>query len=592
MIRFRVIVLTALSAGLPTLDALAQNALDANTQVGSQGRNAPSKTAPSEFDFRARNFIVTDSVAGGRGFRGNVGYQASGDFTGDLGSDDTFGFRSNSALSDLLFITSPQRLDAFNIAQGTGVFEFRRDFTSLPASATYYSAKLIDDAKVRLDRTSAALMAGSLLATAVAPEDVGYVRSADGGYTVISSALEGLGIRPDGMSFDGISIYDRASARQEMARSGNMKMDLGLVPFVSAFDRARFATLSDDLAARGEAPPAAVASRIERAGPSGEAYDAIVERILEQYADQENVQLDLLTRDSTMRTASSELGKLEGMISGSTQRQLRGMSPQDRVRNSDTRYEGVPRSPLDGFDAEPTKPTEPGDESATPTDPAPDTEPEAESAGLSIDEMARILRHRTQIGELSVTDRGRLARAVFQGEAALRDGRFFKAERRFEDAITINPGNPLLELARANAQLGAGLYLSAALTLNRTFTGSPEVIDARFKPELLPNRTRLDFAVVAIRERLDRGHDLPGYGISLAYIGHQTGQPELIGEGLAFVKGEPRWEVFGRLLRGIWLDDPTDPNAVVDPLPDTDPETSTENPSIELEDIPGPSILP
>jgi hypothetical protein len=156
----------------------------------------------------------------------------------------------------------------------------------------------------------------------------------------------------------------------------------------------------------------------------------------------------------------------------------------------------------------------------------------------------------------------------------------------------MNPGNPLLELARANAQIGAGLYLSAALTLQRTFTKNVEVIDARFKPELLPNRTRLEFSVISIRERLERGHDVEGYGISLAYIGHQLGDALIINEGLAYVKGDEQGDLFGSLLRGIWLGDPVDPNAFVDPLPIVEPEVNNETPPNEPKDIPGPSLVP
>jgi hypothetical protein len=578
--------------------ASAQHALDANLEVGSNGLNRRSTTSPNGADFRARNLIVTDSIAGGRGFRGDVGYSASGDFTGSLGSDDSLAFRSNSALSDLLFITSPQRLDAFNIAQGTGVFEYRPDFASLPQVNNVYAGRSINDAKIRLDRTSISLQSGSLLATSVAASDVGYVTKSDVQYAVTSSTLEGIGVRPQATSFENLSIYDRAEARQAMARSGASRMDVQPVPFVSEFDRANYAAMVERLAERGEEPPAMMQARINQAGGSGASYDAIVERILEQYADRKNIRLDGLTRETTMRDASASLGRVEGLITGRLRRDQGGGLKSDDFRNTSERYDGVPRSPLEGF-ATGGDPKDDESPAAVPgfEDPSAGTDPTSEEGDgdaktLSVDEMAKILSHRMEVTELSITDRSRLARAVHQGEAALQEGRFFKAERRFEDAIQINPGNPLLELARANAQIGAGLYLSAALTLDRTFATNPEVIDARFKPQLLPNRTRLDLAVVAIRERLDRGHDLEGYGISLAYIGHQLGNAALMTEGLAFVKGTEDVTLFGRLLRGIWLGDPVDPNTFVDPLPEPVAPEALQPEAPKPEEIPGPSLVP
>ena len=57
-----------------------------------------------------------------------------------------------------------------------------------------------------------------------------------------------------------------------------------------------------------------------------------------------------------------------------------------------------------------------------------------------------------------------------------------------------------------------------------------------------------------------RGHDVQGYGLTMAYIGVQLGDDALVREGLSWVKGEG-WDVFGDLLRGIWLGDTEEPDA-------------------------------
>ncbi|MEM9881623.1 MAG: hypothetical protein AAF800_01745 [Planctomycetota bacterium] len=67
-------------------------ALDANPGVGTAGNNR----VENQVDYAARNDLITGNVAGGFGFRGDVGYTAPGAFRDALGSDDLFAFRANS----------------------------------------------------------------------------------------------------------------------------------------------------------------------------------------------------------------------------------------------------------------------------------------------------------------------------------------------------------------------------------------------------------------------------------------------------------------------------------------------------------------
>ena len=173
-------------------DVLSQgNALDGSLEVGSGGRNYRSArmNAYTYQNIQARNLVVTNNVAGGRGFRGDegyvitgvsgAGYNAPGDFAGRLGSDSIYGFNRDSALSSLDLVKSSRSSDAFNIAQGMGVFQYRRDFTALPEVNSVTGVQRIDDAQIRLDRINPALGSQSLLSTAVAPADIGIVRAAE-----------------------------------------------------------------------------------------------------------------------------------------------------------------------------------------------------------------------------------------------------------------------------------------------------------------------------------------------------------------------------------------------------------------------------
>jgi hypothetical protein len=106
--RHRVAVLGLIACGAWSAPAAAQyelgggDVLDSNTATGFGNQNLPAQVQ----DFRSRNLLITGNVVAGRGFRGTVGYTGQYDFRGELGSDDLFFERANSAFS------SPQYLAA------------------------------------------------------------------------------------------------------------------------------------------------------------------------------------------------------------------------------------------------------------------------------------------------------------------------------------------------------------------------------------------------------------------------------------------------------------------------------------------------
>jgi hypothetical protein len=167
--------------------------------------------------------------------------------------------------------------------------------------------------------------------------------------------------------------------------------------------------------------------------------------------------------------------------------------------------------------------------------------------------MAEVLRHGKTVTTLGRADKRRVDELTSLGEAALKSGDYFAAERRFLQAQDYRTGNPLIEVGMAHAQLGGGLYLSASLTLRNLLRTHPELADTRYDRALLPTTKRLDDAVKLIRERIAAGEDRPNYGFLLAYIGHQTGERALVEEGLAQFSGNESLDTYGALLRGIWL---------------------------------------
>ena len=533
------------------------NALDANPQLGSGGANAGSIPV----DFNARNLLVTGSVPGGRGFRGSVGYTADTDFRARTGSDDNYMFRANSAFSSPAFVSSPVARDRFLIGQGLGVFEYRREST--PTTQSDMSADQ-PDSRLRLDRVNAQMSFGRGNWDIGADRTIISTQSAKGDpLRYVISPLRGLQIEnlTDPFARAGLSVYERARARQDMV-TGLATMDdyTGLrtgmslqTPDPRRIDkRLKGDSAAERLRVRGL--PKSYLDIVEEINKAGEtpktdggAPAAEAKTMLDQIREAMEPLRTRRPGDARLDGTKSDTTKLDTTKPDATKPD--GTQP-DATGSDGTRLDG-------------TKPStgQLGSDSLVSPDGAPRSgEAEREAARvkqrgiqISVDDAARILRHGKKVESLSVDDKRRVDELIRQGETALRDGDYFRAERRFDQAQSLAADNPLVEAGIAHAQLGAGLYLSASLTLRNLFTAFPELIDAKYDRALLPAQDRLDRGVALMRQRIDRGDDAPGYGLLLAYIGHQTGDQAMVAEGLKAVGGNESLDASRKLLEGVWL---------------------------------------
>ena len=530
------------------------NALDGNLQVGSNGFNSRSarSNAYTYRNLQARNLIVTNGVAGGRGFRGDVGYLAPGDFAGETGGDSTYDFRRDSALSGLEFLSSSRQIDTFNIAQGMGVFQYRRDFTTLPEANSVESVSRLNDAEIRLDRANAAIRTGNLLDTAVAPSDIGLVQAADGEIQrAMSSTVRGLQF-PSQQEFLPSSVYEQAMFNQASI--------LGDEDVIEGFSPERFITPLDRSGDRD-------ASIDDGGGPildgdDRSRYDAILQRVIRKYEGRDDVTVD----ESSIDRLRGGLDRIDAMLApkrlGTTDSTPAVVADERRVGPPGQRLEpsgadlGLGVGPREGDEEEDALvPTAPDGE--TPTDGAepPDAE-EAESADevRSVQELIDALTHGESVGTLvDPKMRIRVQQIVDQAETAMREGEFFRAEDRFDVALQLNPGNPMLEGGLANAQIGAGLYRSAGVTLARLFRDHELMIDLQWEAGLIPNETRLKIAASEIRAMIRKNPGNAGaLGLVLAYIGRQIGDPALVVEGLDLID-DSKLQRQVELLRAIWV---------------------------------------
>ncbi|MCH2137122.1 MAG: hypothetical protein MK101_11180 [Phycisphaerales bacterium] len=196
-------------------------------------------------------------------------------------------------------------------------------------------------------------------------------------------------------------------------------------------------------------------------------------------------------------------------------------------------------------------------------------------SGLTPAEFNLILKHGQRVATLSSGDRTRFDDLVAAGEKALREGEYLYADRRFSRALRFIPGQPLATAGLVSAQVGGGLYLSAALTLKSLLGFQPEMIDVRFDAQLLPKAADLDRAISILTGRLSEGQDLDRYGLILAWIGHQIDREQLVTAGLDAMLKSGRDVHFTNRLEQIWSDErlpePTDGRTRLEPVSDSTP---------------------
>ena len=150
-------------------------------------------------------------------------------------------------------------------------------------------------------------------------------------------------------------------------------------------------------------------------------------------------------------------------------------------------------------------------------------------------------------------DADRFNEHLATGERYLREGRYFFAERRFRRALRFTPGHPMATAGLANAQVGAGLYLAASLTLRSLFSYQPEMIDAHYEPGLVPNEVRLKHAVAKLQQRLESTGDRTASAFMLAYVGRLLGDRQYIERGLAVMEEDSPDDPLLPLLKEVWL---------------------------------------
>ncbi|MGI9012959.1 MAG: hypothetical protein ACR2GY_01775 [Phycisphaerales bacterium] len=523
-------LVTALAAVVLSTPAAAQDALgggdalDANLRDGSGGRNAPVGTP----DFGAQNLLITGNVVGGRAFRDTVGYTAARDFRGETGTDDLFEFRASSAYSigGLGRDANPLRF-----GQDLGMIrEFYSDSAGVTGSvlderradeqrdyASYLEARTRLDMMAFQQYSQAGMLQGP-----AAPDTLALMRTPDGVTTrLTASSLRGLqNVRPElDVGAQGLSLYDQARLIEDAINGVNEGAG---VRFES--DYSGFSIAEDGF----------VAPRLQQGVGVSPEYDAITQSVAERYAASGAT----VTPDTFGEDVNRRMAGMTDWMAGSPNDPLLS-NPIALPRNPGPVLPEVVGLPDRNIQSDPEEPRSIGH-----TD-----RPTIVPDGVTLD----MLRHRQMITTFAAEGADRYTEVMRSGEAALRQGDFFVAEREFIRALRLRPDHPLAMGALANTQLGAQVYASASLTLRNMFTRYPESIDISYGDGLLPTVDRLREDVATLTQRMNEGRRSSGSAMLIAYIGRQINDDELVRKGIAMMEDIDPKDPLTKVLRGVWL---------------------------------------
>ena len=461
------------------------NSLDNNLQINSIGQRVRQNIRNYQRDYRLGNLAVTGGLAGGGNFRVDAearqagleeGYFGVNDFRGQLGGDDLFNELQGSALSQIEFVTSSLANQRYLNASGLGMFEYRRDFTPSEGLYNAFQGNRINQDRIRLDRMYSNIGSGDLYDAAVTPSSIGLIQMQnDSGdsipVAIESSDLQGVYRRPlffRGINYGTLDTFQRASLLGSISR-GEISRDQVGSPYMSSMGEVPAELLLN---------PDFGTPDSEQEMSSGnnnalDAYQKAIRQMVTTFAGRDDVSMgvdpvlvnEILNDMDRLRRVALEMNPDEG-------------EPQDEFD-----LESYIRS-LDESDAE-----DPESASEVPEDETTEEREERlerEERQAFIERSLEIIRNGGSIDSFLEGQQGRIRTLMEKGEMLLRRGSYFDAEQRFDEILTINPGNPLALLGRATSQLGAGLYLSTALSRRKLFTNYPEmagmVLDEQFQP--------------------------------------------------------------------------------------------------------------
>lgn len=533
-------------------------ALDRNLQPGSGGLLPGGvRRDPVQEQIRLNNAIINGTATGGRSFRGSLGYTPAGQFSGRTGSDDLYSFQRDAATSALT---------------GLGV---------RGSDALRYQFGLTTGENVPMFLAQTGIGPGGTLArpsTGASSSSTSALRSTSEFIAMRASNPALVGVRQDEY---GAEFTAKASPLLGISWVKTRESPLGAPADGKA---AGIAPLTGLEATARTMPGVLDRSQItglptrpldeNRPRPESMVYTRILD----------SVQSDASRPVQTQVPAKPESGAPDaGKTTTEAERPVRDASRTPQSIDEQLEYL---RAQLKGQEWRRTPAPDryaPTPDRQTPqSQPGSETPPEGTSADAPaapalpstlIDGLRRTAQKRTEflsdrapdVAKVIVPDpKGPVNQSLYglnmaEGQDMLAAGRYFDAEDRFTRAMAAAPGDPMARVGRIHAQLGAGLFLSAATNYRNLLRDHPEVVAVKYGPAVLPSAERGKVIVEQLREEMaDAGSALKrDASLLLAYLGYQNGDEAMVTEGLDALAAQTDLantpeQTLLQLLRGAW----------------------------------------
>ena len=549
--------------------ALGQNALDANLSA-TQGRINP-RASGIEQQIRYNNAVINGSAPNGQSFRGSVGYRATDQFGGSVGSDTLYNFKRDSFTSGLaaggvrgsdalryqFSLATGQNLPSFMAGQVSSV-ERSGSVSRVSAGATGSALRSTSDfvtsqsyrptlVGVRQDELGAEYVARASPLLGVA-----WVKTTE-------SPLGAQPVNPSVPTIPGIpGIPGAPGSDGGIAPSGTNAKPETIRPLVNPFTGL-------ETSARGvgsvlDRPSSALDLRVTGAGTptNTSVHNQLATRFREGY--DQSATPKPATTDGTTRpepvTLDMQMDRLHRMLSGkpepSADERLPERAPDGSLFVPKPMPQKLGDKPKTG-EVLPNAPTTPDAKlpviipSGAKSKPVDQNAKSLDALNAMTPEFLRGLKkvqekkvdHYVEpapaIGPDTSVDPEAYRVLMREGETLMSQGRFFDAEDRFVRAIAGAARDPMARAARLHAQLGAGLYLSAAANLRALLAAHPELASTRYADGLLPNAERCKAIADQLAEQQKKYDSSLGResALLLAYLGYQRTDPKLVTDGLA-----------------------------------------------------------
>ncbi len=549
--------------------AAAQNALgdgrglDRNLLSGSAGRNAAGTDIASELRFR--NALVTGNVPAGFSFRGDVGYRAPDDFTAATGTNEIFDFQRDSLYSALGRLNPTLRnVDALRYQMRLSTGGQTDDAWGLPIVNRPAAGETVGRY-----RAQQAAEQGDFTNLGFDPFELrpGALRSVSNYITTQALAprvlAQGEGQTPEGKPITMFAVATplRGVAMQE--RPDYMRP-------VSENLRAanRVSGLLSDLAQA----PTAVSDRVE---PGRALYDQILDRLRNPLETGDDVEKPGAHPPGSRPVEADDpmLKARSGLLPQPAGSEDEAPAPQ---QGTPPGAPGAPGGPGAGQASggavgnltieQRLEQISKGLELSAPVE-RKNKSDFAPEAPKSLEEL--VAEAKNVLGEAppkvatlappTLSSEAILSDHMQRGQQRLAEQRWFDAEESFTAALRIAPGDPIAAIGRVNAQIGAGMFLSAAVNLQQLFRGYPEMINIRYDEKLLPRTERLTRIREQLRDRILESTELGrSSAILLAYLGYQYGDTQDMNDAFRAIKritrdrgdlADPLYEV----LEAVWM---------------------------------------